>query len=168
MVNERDFDLLIIGGGVMGSSIAYHLASEGFGGRIAVFEKDPTYEKASTVLSVGGIRRQFSTEVNVLLSQYSLTFYQEFGERMETEGGRPEIDFKPRGYLFLGSEKNWPILVKHQAFQKSFGVETQLLNVKETLQLIPDLNTEDLVGSSFSAGDGYMDPHSVLQGVVRK
>ncbi|MDO9123583.1 MAG: FAD-dependent oxidoreductase, partial [Deltaproteobacteria bacterium] len=168
MVNERDFDLLIIGGGVVGSSIAYHLASEEFGGQIAVFEKDPTYEKASTALSVGGIRRQFSTEVNVLLSQYSLTFYQEFGERMETEGGRPEIDFKPRGYLFLGSEKNWPILVKHQAFQKSLGVETQLLNVKETLQLIPDLNTEDLVGSSFSAGDGYMDPHSVLQGVVRK
>jgi len=168
MVNERDFDLLIIGGGVMGSSIAFHLASEGFSGRIAVFEKDPTYEKASTALSVGGIRRQFSTEVNVLLSQYSLTFYQEFGERMETEGGRPEIDFKPRGYLFLGSEKNWPILVKHQAFQKSLGVETQLLNVKETLQLIPDLNTEDLVGSSFSAGDGYMDPHSVLQGFVRK
>jgi len=168
MNGERNFDLLIIGGGVMGSSIAYHLANDEFKGRIAVFEKDPTYEKASTELSVGGIRRQFSTEVNVLLSQYSLTFYQEFGERMETEGGLPEIDFKPRGYLFLGSEKNWPILVKHQAFQKLLGVETQLLNVKETLQLIPDLNTEDLVGSSFSAGDGYMDPHSVLQGFVRK
>jgi glycine/D-amino acid oxidase-like deaminating enzyme len=168
MNGERSFNIIIIGGGVMGSSIAFHLASEGFGDRIAIFEKDPTYEKASTALSVGGIRRQFSTEVNVRLSQYSLTFYQEFGERMETEGGRPEIDFKPRGYLFLGSEKNWPILVRHQAFQKSLGVETQLLNVKETLQLIPDLNTEDLVGSSFSAGDGYMDPHSVLQGFVRK
>lgn len=168
MMNEQTFDLLIIGGGVMGSSIAYHLANDGFKGRIAVFEKDPTYEKASTVLSVGGIRRQFSTEVNVRLSQYSRAFYQEFGERMEMGGERPEIDFKPRGYLFLGSEKNWPILVRHQAFQKSLSVETQLLNVKETLQLIPDLNTEDLVGSSFSAGDGYMDPHSVLQGFVRK
>ena len=168
MVNERDFDLLIIGGGVMGSSIAYHLAHDGFKGRIAVFEKDPTYEKASTVLSVGGIRRQFSTDVNVRLSQYSLTFYQEFGERMEVEGFHPEIDFKPRGYLFLGSEKNWPLLVKHQAFQRSLGVETRLLNIDETLQLIPDLNAEDLVGSSFSAGDGYMDPHSVLQGFVKK
>jgi len=168
MVNERDFDLIIIGGGVMGSSIAYHLAHDGFKGRIAVFEKDPTYEKASTVLSVGGIRRQFSTDVNVRLSQYSLTFYQEFGERMEVEGFHPEIDFKPRGYLFLGSEKNWPLLVKHQAFQRSLGVETRLLNIDETLQLIPDLNAEDLVGSSFSAGDGYMDPHSVLQGFVRK
>jgi len=168
MVNERTFDLLIIGGGVMGSSIAYHLANDGFKGRIAAFEKDPTYEKASTLLSVGGIRRQFSTEVNIRLSKHSLAFYREFGERMEMGGDRPEIDFKPRGYLFLGSEKNWPILVRHQAFQKSLGVDTQLLNVKETLQLIPDLNKEDLVGSSFSAGDGYMDPHSVLQGFVRK
>ena len=162
------FDLLIIGGGVMGSSIAFHLAHDEFKGRIAVFEKDPTYEKASTVLSVGGIRRQFSTDVNVRLSQYSLTFYREFGQRMEVKGERPEIDFKPRGYLFLGSEKNWPLLIKHQAFQKSLGVETQLLNVDETLQIIPDLNTEDLVGSSFSPGDGYMDPHGVLQGFVKK
>ncbi|OGP74149.1 MAG: hypothetical protein A2V86_14020 [Deltaproteobacteria bacterium RBG_16_49_23] len=162
------FDVLIIGGGVMGSSIAYHLVDEGFKGRIGIFEKDPAYEKASTALSVGGIRRQFSTEVNVRLSQYSLAFYQEFGERMEVGRERPEIGFKPRGYLFLGSERNWPILVKHQTFQKSLGVETQLLNIDETLQLIPDLNTEDLVGSSFSAGDGYMDPHGVLQGFVRK
>ncbi len=168
MTQKRVFDLLIIGGGVMGSSLAYHLAQDGFQGSIAVFEKDPSYEKASTVLSVGGIRRQFSTEVNVRLSQYSLTFYQEFGERMEVSGDRPEIDFKPRGYLFLGNEKNWPILMRHQAFQRSLGVETQLLGVDETLRLIPDLNPEDLVGSSFSPGDGYMDPHGVLQGFVKK
>lgn len=152
----------------MGSSIAYHLANDGYPGRIAVFEKDPAYEKASTVLSVGGIRRQFSTEVNVRLSQYSLAFYQEFRERMEVDGERPEIDFKPRGYLFLGNEKNWPLLVKHQAFQQALGVNTRLLDIEETLRLIPDLNPDDLVGSSFSAGDGYMDPHGVLHGFVRK
>lgn len=168
MIPKNHFDLLIIGGGVMGSSIAYHLASDGFQGRIAVFERDPTYEKASTVLSVGGIRRQFSTEVNIRICQYSLSFFKEFGERMEVEGERPEIDFKPRGYLFLGNERNWPLLVKHQAFQKSLGVDTQLLDVEDTLRIIPDLLTEDLVGSSFSPGDGYMDPHSVLQGFVRK
>ncbi len=168
MMSKRHFDLLIIGGGVMGSSIAYHLAADGFQGRIAVFEKDPTYEKASTVLSVGGIRRQFSTAVNIRICQYSLSFFKEFGKWMEVEGDQPEIDFKPRGYLFLGNERNWPLLVKHQAFQKSLGVDTQLLNLEETLRLLPDLQTEDLVGSSFSSGDGYMDPHSVLQGFVRK
>ncbi len=168
MAPNNQFDLLIIGGGIMGSSIAFHLAQDGFQGRIGVFEKDPTYEKASTVLSVGGIRRQFSTEVNIRLSQYSLAFYQDFGERMEVGGERPEIDFKPRGYLFLGNEKNWPLLVKHQAFQRSLNVPTQLLNLEETLRLVPDLSTDDLVGSSFSPGDGYMDPHGVLQGFVRK
>ena len=165
---NRTFDIIIVGGGVMGSSIAFHLANDGFEGQIAVFEKDPSYERTSTVLSVGGIRRQFSTEVNIRISQYSLSFYKEFGERMKIEGEKPEIDFKPRGYLFLGSEKNWPLLVKHQAFQRSIGVDTQLLSIDETLRIIPDLNTEDLVGSSFSPGDGYMDPHSVLQGFVKK
>jgi len=165
---NRTFDILIVGGGVMGSSIAFHLANDGFEGRIAVFEKDSSYERASTVLSVGGIRRQFSTEVNIRIGQYSLSFYREFGERMEVEGERPEIDFKPRGYLFLGNEKNWPLLVKHQRFQQSLGVETRLLNIDETLRIIPDLHTEDLVGSSFSPGDGYMDPYSVLQGFVKK
>ena len=112
--STRIFDVIIIGGGVMGSSIAFNLVNDGLRGRIAVFEKDPSYERSSTSLSVGGIRRQFSTEVNIRISQYSLSIYREFGERMEVEGERPEIDFKPRGYLFLGNEKNWPLLVKHQ------------------------------------------------------
>jgi len=166
--SAETFDVMVIGGGVIGSSIAYHLANDGFDGRIVVFEKDPTYERASTVLSVGGIRRQFSTEVNIRICQYSLSFYKEFGERLEIDGQRPEIDFKPRGYLFLGNEKNWPLLVKHQAFQRALGVETQLLDMEETLRLIPDLYTEDLIGSSFSPGDGYMDPHSTLQGFIKK
>jgi len=166
--SSETFDVTIIGGGVIGSSIAYHLANDGFDGQIVVFEKDSTYERASTVLSVGGIRRQFSTEVNIRICQYSLSFYKEFGERMEVDGERPEIDFKPRGYLFLGNERNWPLLVKHQAFQRALGVETQLLDREETLRLIPDLYTEDLMGSSFSPGDGYMDPHSTLQGFIKK
>jgi len=166
--STRIFDALIIGGGVMGSSIAYNLVNDGFKGRIAVFEKDLTYEKSSTTLSAGGIRRQFSTEVNVRMSQYSLSIFQKFGELLEVDGERPEIEFKPRGYLFLGSEKNWPLLVKHERFQRSLGVETQLLDVKETLHIIPDLNTEGLVGSSYSPGDGYMDPYSVLQAYAKK
>jgi len=165
---HQTFDILIIGGGVMGSSIACNLVNDGFKGQIAIFEKDPTYERSSTTLSAGGIRRQFSTEVNVRMSQYSLSIFQKFGELMEVKGERPEIELKPRGYLFLGNEKNWPLLVKHQRFQKSLGVDTQLLDMKETLQIIPDLNPEGLVGSSYSPGDGYMDPYSVLQGYAKK
>jgi len=164
----KTFDIIIVGGGVIGSSVAYNLVNDGFEGRIAVFEKDPSYEQSSTTLCVGMIRRQFSTEVNIRLCQYSLSIYREFGERMEVKGERPEIEFKPRGSLFLGNQKNWSLLVKHQHLQRSLGVETQLLNAAETLQVIPNLNLEGIVGSSFCSGDGYMDPYSVLQGYVRK
>jgi len=165
---EQVFDIIIVGGGVMGSSLAYNLANDGFKGKIAVFEKDPSYERASTTLSGGGVRSQFSTEVNIRISQYSLPFYREFGERMEVEGERPEVEFKPRGYLFLGDEENWPHLQKYHKIQRSFGVECQLLNVDETRRIVPDLNPEGIVGSSYSPRDGYLDPYSVLQGYVKK
>ncbi len=152
----------------MGSSLACNLVMDGFSGTIAVFEKDPFYERASTTLGVGGIRRQFSTAVNIRLSDYSLSVYKQFGELMEVDGTKPEVDFRKRGYLFLGSEKNWPILKKHQEFQRNHGADTVLLDIKETLKLIPDLNPEEIVGSSYSPGDGYLDPYSALQGYVKK
>jgi glycine/D-amino acid oxidase-like deaminating enzyme len=164
----NNYDAIIIGGGIMGSSLACHLARDGFGGAIAVFEQDASYERASTTLGVGGIRRQFSTAVNIRLSQYSLSAYREFAETMEVDGTRPEIDFRQRGYLFLGNEKNWPLLVKHQRFQQSLGADTVLLGLEETLKLVPDLSPEGLVGSSYSPGDGYLDPYSALQGYVKK
>jgi FAD-dependent oxidoreductase domain-containing protein 1 len=159
---------MIIGGGVMGSSLAYNLANDGFKGRIAVFEKDPSYERSSTTLCAGGARCQFSTEVNIRIAQYSLPFYSEFGERMEVAGERPQIEFKLRGYMFLADAKNWPLLEKYHRFQRSLGVDVQLLDRDETLRIVPDLDPEAIVGSSYSPGDGYMDPYSVLQGYVKK
>lgn len=165
---ERVFDIMIIGGGVMGSSLAYNLANDGFKGRIAVFEKDPSYERSSTTLCVGVARSQFGAEVNIRIAQYSLPFYSEFGERMEVAGERPEIEFKPRGQMHLADEKNWPLLEKYHRFQRSLGVDVQLLDRDETLRIVPDLDPEAIVGSSYSPGDGYMDPYSVLQGYVKK
>jgi len=152
----------------MGSSIAYHLANDGFPGRIAVFEKDPTYEFSSTTLSAGGVREQFSTEVNIRISQYSIGFYEQFDERMEVHGEKAHAEFHQRGYLFLADEKNWPLIQSHYQFQKKLGAKVELLSIEETLKIIPHLNPEGLVGASFGQRDGYLDPYGTLQGFVRK
>jgi glycine/D-amino acid oxidase-like deaminating enzyme len=165
---KTSWDVIIIGGGLMGASLAYNLKDQGFPGSILILEKDPTYEKSTTTLSVGGIRRQFSTEVNIRISQYGLSFYGDFGRLMEVLGERPEIEFKPWGYLFLASERTWPALSANWELQRSLGCSTELLSPEETLRLIPHLNLEGIVGSSFSPGDGYMDPYAALQGYLKK
>jgi glycine/D-amino acid oxidase-like deaminating enzyme len=109
-MTQQTFDILIIGGGIMGSSIAYHLKKDGFEGTVAVFEKDSTYEFSSTTLSAGGVREQFSTEVNIRISQYSIDFYEKFDEAMAVNGEKAHAEFRQRGYLFLASETNWPLI----------------------------------------------------------
>ncbi len=162
------FDVVIIGGGIIGSSIAYHLANDGFPGQIAVFEKDPTYEFSSTTLSAGGVREQFSTEVNIRISQYSIDFYEKFDEVMAVNGEKAHADFRQRGYLFLGNEKNWPLIKSHFQLQKSLGAKVELLSMEETLKRIPHLDPEGLVGASFGQRDGYLDPYGTLQGFIKK
>ena len=164
----KTFDVVIIGGGIIGSSIAYHLANDGFNGRIAVFEKDPTYEFSSTTLSAGGVREQFSTEVNIRVSQYSIEFYEKFDEVMAVNGEKAHADFRQRGYLFLGNEKNWPLIKSHFQLQKSLGARVELLSIEETLKKIPHLDPEGLVGASFGQRDGYLDPYGTLQGFIKK
>ncbi|NIQ38993.1 MAG: FAD-dependent oxidoreductase [Proteobacteria bacterium] len=162
------YDVLIVGGGIIGSSIAYNLANDHFDGTIAVFERDPTYEFSSTTLSAGGIRRQFSTEVNVRISQYGVQFYKEFDQTMAVDGEKAHVEFQQRGYLFLANEKNWPLMNSHHEFQTKLGVDVALLTPEESLKIVPHLKINDLVGSSFSPGDGYLDPYGTLQGYGRK
>jgi glycine/D-amino acid oxidase-like deaminating enzyme len=162
------FDVVIIGGGIIGSSIAYHLANDGFNGRIAVFEKDPTYEFSSTTLSAGGVREQFSTQVNIRISQYSIEFYEKFDEVMAVNEEKAHADFRQRGYLFLANEENWSLIKSHFQLQKSLGAKVELLSIEETLKRIPHLDPEGLVGASFGQRDGYLDPYGTLQGFIKK
>ena len=167
-MTQQTFDILIIGGGIMGSSIAYHLKKDGFEGTVAIFEKDSTYEFSSTTLSAGGVREQFSTEVNIRLSQYSIDFYEKFDEAMAVNGEKAHAEFRQRGYLFLASETNWPLIEKNCHFQKRLGANVNLLSVEEALKIIPHLNPTGLVGASFGRKDGYLDPYGTLQGFIKK
>ncbi|MTT31815.1 FAD-dependent oxidoreductase [Terrilactibacillus sp. BCM23-1] len=160
-------DILIVGGGVIGSSLAYNLLNDGFTGKIVVFEKDKVYEYSSTPRSAGGFRQLFTTPINIQLSRYSLQIYKNFNKNMVVQGETAEIDFKQRGYLFLATDQQMKQFEKHMELQHQYGVSSQLLNTHELIDLIPELNVEDLAGGLFCSESGYLDPYSVMQGYIR-
>lgn len=161
-------DVIIVGGGVIASSIAYNLLNDGFTGRVVVFEQDPVYEYASTPRSVGGIRQVFSSEVNIRMSQYGLQKFKSFETDMGVDDESVRIDFKQRGYLFLLNADKLTAIKGQLARLRHLGVNVEILTPGETKMLIPELNVTDLAGSMFSPEDGYMDPYSVLQGYIRQ
>lgn len=165
---KKFYDIVVIGGGVIGSSIAYNLANDGIDGNILVIEKDPTYEFATTTLSAGGVREQFSLPENIKISQYGLATFDNFDEIMDIDGEPAHAEFKQNGYLFLGGEENWPSIRKNFEIQKGLGAEVSLLSIDELKELIPHLNTDDLAGGSFGSRAGYLDPYGALQGFVKK
>ena len=99
-------DVVIVGGAVMGSSVAYHLlADPGFRGRVVVIEKDPTYQLSASALSAASIRQQYSSAVNIRISLYGIEFLRGIGEHLAVDGERPEIDLKEGGYLYCASAR---------------------------------------------------------------
>ena len=162
------YDITVIGGGIIGSSIAYNLANDGFDGKILVIEKDPSYEFASTSLSAGGVREQFSLPENIKISQYGLNIFEDFDDIMAVDGEPAHAEFKQHGYLFLADEKNWPLIKKNYNIQKNLGASVSLISPDEIKKLIPHINTDDISGGSFGSRDGYLDPYSALQGNIKK
>ena len=165
---KKVYDIVVIGGGVMGSSISYNLVNDGFDGNILVIEKDPSYQFASTTLSAGGVREQFSLPENIKISQYGLNIFENFDEIMNLDGDTAHAEFKQHGYLFLANEKNWPMIRKNFEIQKGLGAHVSLLSIDDLKKLIPHMKTDDLVGGSFGSRDGYLDPYGVLQGFIKK
>ncbi|WP_153018053.1 NAD(P)/FAD-dependent oxidoreductase [Saccharococcus caldoxylosilyticus] len=157
-------DIIIVGGGVMGSSVAFHLRKIGFDGRIIVFEKDPLYEFSSTPRSAGGIRQLYTTPINIRLSRYSLQVYKQFPQTMAIDGEPAEIHFRQNGYLFLATKEMLPSLKKQCSLQNRYGVPSQVLSAQELLDIIPELNIDDLAGGLYCHEDGYLDPYLVMQG----
>jgi FAD-dependent oxidoreductase domain-containing protein 1 len=167
-MGQTAYDILIVGGGVIGSSIAYHLLNDGLDGTVAVLEKDLSYEFASTPRSMGGIRQQFTTEINIRICQYSIEAIEGFDDEMAVDGEPAHAYYHPRGYLFLADENNWETLQKQYRFQRSLGVDVDLLTPEEVKDILPHMNVEGLLGASFGRRAGYMDAYGVLQGYQRK
>ncbi|MFQ5784536.1 MAG: NAD(P)/FAD-dependent oxidoreductase [Alphaproteobacteria bacterium] len=162
-------EVVIIGGGVTGSSIAYHLARDGRARRITVVERDPTYEFASTPRSVGGLRRQFSLEENVLMSHYNFEVYRDFEALMAVDGAPAPIDMRRGGYLFLARGEDVRRFEENRRRQRELGVvSVDILDRAEIKARFPSLNLDDIDAGSFGREDGWIDPYAALQGFRRK
>jgi len=151
-------EVIIIGAGVIGCSVAYHLAKMGCHD-VTVLEKN-LLGSGSTERCAGGIRQQFSTEPNIKLSIESVRFF----ERFEEETGHP-ADFRQNGYLMLATtEEELESFRQNVVLQRSLGVEVNLISPQEAREIVPRLNIEDILGATYCPADGYADPYSVVQG----
>ncbi len=155
-------DIVIIGSGIVGSSIAYHLTSQGCR-NVLVIERESAQGKGSTGKSMGGVRAQFSTPVNIRMSLYSIPFYAGFDERL----GLP-CDYRPQGYLFCATTNaHMSYLRTNYELQVAMGLQNaRLVSGAEIAALFPQLRSDDILGGSFCSTDGFVDPYSAMAGFM--
>jgi len=163
-------DVLIVGGGVIGSAIAYFLAGRtDFKGSIVVVEKDATYETAATPRSAGGVRQQFSTPENIQMSMFGAAFIKSAGEHLTVDGEVVDLPFTEWGYLFLATATGLETLRTNHTAQTSLGARVALLTPSELKARFPWLRVDDLAGGCFGlANEGWTDPYGLLQAFRRK
>ncbi len=154
--------MVIVGGGVIGSSVAYHLAALEPGIRVVVVERDRTYARASTTLSVGGVRVQFSLPENVRISLYAQQVFERFEEEMAVEGDRPSISYRRQGYLFLVEPRGRERAGQALALQQGLGASVEWWSPDRIREELPLISVEGLAGGTFGPRDGHLDPYSVL------
>ncbi|MBL0347751.1 FAD-dependent oxidoreductase [Candidatus Villigracilis affinis] len=154
-------DIVIIGGGVMGASAAYHLAQRGFK-NIVLLEKENFFGQGATGRCAGGVRYQFSTEVNVRLSIASLPMI----ERFKQEIGQ-EVNYRQCGYLLVATNEKDLAEFKHNvALQNRLGIPTQLLSGDEVRARLPLMKFDDAIAGTFNQKDGTVDPNGVVMGYI--
>jgi sarcosine oxidase len=164
------YDVVVVGGAGMGSAVAYFLTAMG-GGRlsVAVVEPDPTYARAATALAAGGIRQQFSTPENILMSQFGYRFFEEIGEALAVDGERLDVGLTPRPYLRLADAAGAAALEAHCALQRGLGAGSRLVGPDELARLYPWMAIDGVAAAILGgAGEGMFDPYGLLQALRRK
>lgn len=160
MLSARS-QVVIIGAGVMGASIAYHLAARGCTD-VLILEKEPTEISGTTARSVAGVRHQFSAAVNVKLSLYSIERIKHFTEEI---GGH--ADLKQVGYLFLIDDlATWEHYQRSAAMQRSLGARVETLTPAEAMRFVPQTRSDGLLGATYGPDDGHCDAHGIALGYL--
>jgi sarcosine oxidase subunit beta len=155
-------DVVIIGSGIVGSSVAYHLVEQGCT-NVLVIERESHQGKGSTGKSMGGVRAQFSTDVNIQMSRYSIDFFSRFDEVV----GHP-ADYRAHGYLFCATnQRHLEYLKANRQRQIALGVKNvELVSREDIAKFVPQLRFDDIIGGTFCQTDGFVDPHSVMMGFM--
>ncbi|MEO6588604.1 MAG: FAD-dependent oxidoreductase [Pyrinomonadaceae bacterium] len=152
-------EIVIIGGGVVGASVAHHLTEKG-AKDVLILERELKQGFGSTGKATGGVRAQFETEINIKMSLYSLEFFKNW---------EFDCSYEPRGYLFfVTSEKGLEYLKRNVERQKSLGVkDVELVDKKTISEICPILNCEDITGGTFGKNDGFINPLAVMNGFTK-
>jgi sarcosine oxidase subunit beta len=159
---RRNADVVIVGGGCMGASVAYHLTRRGIT-NVVLVERQQVLGAGSTGRNAGGVRHQFSNAANIHLSIESIRAL----ERFLDEVGSP-VDFHQDGYLFLlSTQSSVDTFRKNVALQRSLGVDVQWLDASDAARLAPGLAAEGVLGATFCARDGIADPNGVTMGFAK-
>src|SRR5438552_1517508 len=153
-------EVIIIGGGIVGSGIAYHLTEMGCRD-VLIVEREAHQGKGSTGKSMGGVRAQFATTVNIQMSLYSIPFFQRFEEVMGHPSG-----YRDQGYLFVATRQaHLDYLRANFQRQARLGLKNvHLVDREDILRVVPQIRSDDILGGSFCSTDGFVDPHSVMTG----
>ena len=166
---SQSHDVVIIGGGVVGSSAAYHLVARDSGLDVIVVEKDPSYEFAATGRSFGGVRILFSQEENIAMSLYGHEFYGDFAARTAVDEVETAIDFRRQGYLFMALDAEEAANIElNLEVQRGMGCEVLVLDAQGLAERYPSLTTEDVLLAVLAPNDGWIDPHGALMGFRAK
>ena len=166
------YDVVIVGGAVIGSAVAYFLmANPDFGGSVLVVERDPTYRFASTSLSSSSIRTQFSNPINVRISQFGSAFIKDFAETMQVAGeAPPDLNFHQGGYLFLANTaEGEQTLRENHAVQRACGADVVLWGQEALHRAFPHLNVDDIRLASYGqSGEGWFSNTGLMNGFQAK
>ena len=161
--------IVVIGGGVIGSAIAYFLTLQQPGCPVVVLERDPTYAQASSALSASSIRQQFSTDINIRISAYGIDFLRNMGTLLACHGDTPDIGLHEGGYLYLATNAGEATLRENHALQKQHGADVALLSPAQLQERFPWLALHDVVlGSLGLSGEGWFDGYLLLTALRKK
>lgn len=162
------YDVAIIGGGVMGSSTAYHLMKADKSMKVCFIEKDPVYEHASSMLSMANVRVQFGLRENIQISQYTLDCLEKFAEEMAVDGEKPDIGHRKEGNLFVVDSQGEAESRRSLALQQSLGCEVEWWSSEQIAAQYPFYEPAHYVGGTFGAEDGYLDPYAFVMAYKKK